>query len=505
MGKKTKLLFPKTFSYTFLFYYQLDRYIEDQSKNTCIFEATISNKKRNLHLTDNEDWQKLVKYIKKDVVPEILYYDDFIFKIPDKIQFIKKEGNEVCKYSNDINQDINDTWQLVLDDILTSTNPQFKSFQERIVDNWNDDLSLAKQHLSEMEGKLNEIITRRWKELFNNSGKKLNFEKIQLNCMPDGKYLNVSFDVITTTHKSFRIDERSKGCKWFFSFLLFTEFRKNRTKNILFLLDEPASNLHSSAQHKILEAIRELSNNSLVIYATHSHHLIKIDWLTGAYIVINEILDQALDGTMIFNEKINIYAEKFYSYIGNGHGNDKVSYFQPILEALDYAPSTVEPIPNICILEGKNDWFTFMYFKEFVLKDTYSYNFYPGAGANKLWDIIRLYLAWGKDFIIILDGDKAGIEAKKEYIEEFGTLIEHRIYTLYDILNIQNPTETLIEENDKQTICNECYGISSVTKKNLNFAINQLFSTKREVQISSVTKSNFETVFDFIRDYYNKK
>jgi len=387
-----------------------------------------------------------------------------------------------------------------MDDILKSTNKDFISFKERVVNNWDDDPSLAKQHLAEMEGKLNKIITKRWKELFVEAGKNLSFEKIRLNCVPNGNFLNISFDVITTTHKSFRIDERSKGCKWFFSFLLFTEFRKNRTKNILFLLDEPASNLHSSAQIKILDALEELSKDALVIYATHSHHLIKIDLLSGAYIVINEILKNDLSGDMTFYDKAKITAEKYYTYVGTGKGNDKISYFQPILDALDYKPSSVEPIQNICILEGKTDWYTFKYFQEIILKDKNNYNFYPGAGVTKLWDIIRLYLSWGKIFLVIIDGDTAGENAKKAYIKEFGNFIDKNIFTLKDILEISGNTESIISDNDKKAICNEVFGKSLIKKKILNQAINKLLIEKKSVKISKKTKDEFRKLFKFIRN-----
>ena len=175
--------------------------------------------------------------------------------------------------------------------------------------------------------------------------------------------VNLSFKVKTFSNQVLSVNEKSKGFKWFFAFLLFTEFRKNRSKNILFLLDEPASNLHSSAQKRLLNAINELSDKSLVIYSTHSHHLINIDWLAGAYVIMNEyITEENLGGDINLQEGAKISAIKYYTYVGKGLGSDKVSYFQPILDALDYQPSTVEPIPNIIILEGKNDWYTLRYF-----------------------------------------------------------------------------------------------------------------------------------------------
>jgi predicted ATP-dependent endonuclease of OLD family len=497
LGKRTKLIVPHMFSYVYKFKFNVDNY-KDTNK-FCSFQVKTETASKYLVHTNNSDWQYLINFVIEFIVPETLYYDDFIFEIPKQIQFIKKDAPEGT-IVNVKDEKLNKIWKFVMDDILKSTNQDFISFQERVVNNWDDDSSLAKQHLAEMEGKLNKIITKRWKELFVEAGKNLSFEKIKLNCVPDGNFLNISFDVITTTHKSFRIDERSKGCKWFFSFLLFTEFRKNRTKNILFLLDEPASNLHSSAQIKILDALEELSKNALVIYATHSHHLIKIDLLSGAYIVINEILENDLSGDMTFFDKAKITAEKYYTYVGTGQGNDKISYFQPILDALDYKPSSVEPIPNICILEGNTDWYTFKYFQEIILKDENNYNFYPGAGVTKLWDIIRLYLSWGKRFLVIIDGDTAGENAKKAYIKEFGNFIDEKIFTLKDILGISGNTENIISDNDKKAICNEVFGKSLIKKKTLNQAINKLLIEKKSEKISKKTKDEFRKLFKFIRN-----
>jgi len=496
MGKRTKLEIPESFSYTFNFLYKVDKYLK--TERTCSFGVKTSTSKRNLIISSNADWQKLVKFIKDTVIPETLFYDDFIFEIPKQIQFVRDNAPAGTVIPIE-NEESNSTWQFALDDILKSTNSEFNSFADRVVSNWEEDRDLANQHISEMEGKLNEVITSRWKELFIATGKELNFDRIKLDCNPDGNFLNVSFTVITTSHKSFRIDERSKGCKWFFSFLLFTEFRKNRTKNILFLLDEPASNLHSSAQVKILDALKELSDDALVIYSTHSHHLIKIDWLSGAYIIKNEALKDGLDGSMTFLDRVNITAKKYFQFVGDGSGDDKVSYFQPILDALDYNPSTVEPIPGICVLEGKNDWYTLRYFSEIILKDKYEYHFYPGAGATKLWDIIRLYLSWGMKFTVVIDGDKEGVDARKSYIDEFNEHIEDKIFTLKDILGTAGATEKLISEEDKNAITLKAHGVKSTKKKALNQALNQLLIEGQSVKISKETKDNFKKLLKFIK------
>ena len=217
---------------------------------------------------------------------------------------------------------------------------------------------------------------------------------------------------------------------------------------------------------------------------------------------MNETLEESLNGDMTLNDKTSITAKKYYTFIGDGQGNDRISYFQPILDALDYAPSNIEPVPELVILEGKNDWYTFKYFQDVILQSSEKYNFYPGAGVDKLSDIIRLYLSWGKKFIVIIDGDKAGKSAKKRYEEDFGDVLKDKIFTLDDVLNNGNniQTESLIDEGDKNTISEQIFGQKSKAKNILNWGINQALAQEIKIELSEVTKNNFRGVFDFIKE-----
>ena len=449
LGKRSELDIPEEFTYSFKFEFKLHSYKE--TKTICDFNVKRKTSK-NLYNINKQTWGDLIRFIKENIVPEILYYDDFMFEILDSVCFVK-EG--ITEDENVIDPN-NKRWQSVITDILNAVNTQL-TFQEHVVDLWETDYDAASNRLSQMERVLDEKITSKWSDLF--KGSKVNFKEIKLDPKYSNGKLCLSFKIRTQTKHEFLVNERSKGFRWFFSFLLFTEFRKKRTYNILFLLDEPASNLHSSAQAKILEAVNELSKDSLVIYSTHSHHLINPEWLSGAYICINENLsEETLSGGLDLSEGAKITAIKYYTYVGLGMGSDKISYFQPILDRLDYKPSTVEPIPGIIITEGKNDWYTFKYFDEVIFKNKYNLNFYPGAGKDKLWDIIRLYLAWGKNFLVVLDGDSGGGKSKKKYEDEFGDFIKNKIFTLKDILNLNDTSEALIAEDDKRLIYESIFG-----------------------------------------------
>lgn len=499
LNKKKDLEVPDKFSYDFSFEFKLHKY--EKLSKTCGFGARQKGNKKYLHETDEVAWKSLVNYIKQELIPEILFYEDFIFEIPEKIKYsVGKESTQ--------NSEINREWQLVLNDIIKSVNEEL-SFQEHIVDIWFTDNNTASNRLSKMEGALNSKITNSWKALFQKDNKKLNFKEIKIRPETIGTdSINFSFEVKTDEEKIFPIKERSKGCKWFFSFLLFTEFRKNRTGNILFLLDEPASNLHTFAQTKILDAIKGLSDKSMVIYSTHSAHLINPEWLSGAYVVVNDVLSESsLCGDIDLNDEVKITAKRYYNYVASGEGSDKLSYFQPILDALDYQPSQLEMVPDIIILEGKYDWNGYKYFNEIILKNKKVYNFYPGGGKDKLFDIIRLYLSWGRKFIVLLDGDD-GIKSKDKYINEFGEFVKERIFTLKDIIGEKANLELLIKEEDKQNIHDKVHGEGSykklpVNKKksNLNMAINKLLWDKTEIVINEETKENFRKILKFIENH----
>ncbi|MCL9971908.1 MAG: ATP-binding protein [Candidatus Pacebacteria bacterium] len=513
IGKKTTLEIGEEFTYTINFNFKDHQYVD--TTKTVSFSSRVKGKTKSLSSTDKNSWVELIKHIRENLLPEILFYEDFIFDIPEKVLFYTNTSTPNDRQV-EVDTELNKSWQSVLDDILVSVQPKSTSFQEWVADLWTPDHDTAAGRVLKMEGKLNETITDAWKDLFIDGGKKLNFKEIRLIPEQKGAYLEVSFRVITDANQQFSINERSKGCKWFFSFLLFTEFRKNRSRNILFLLDEPASNLHSKAQTKILDAIADLSDKSMVAYSTHSHHLIRMEWLPGTYVVMNENQSEKnLEGDMTFEDSARINALRYFTFVGEGYGVTKMSYCQPILDLLEYAPSAVEPVPNIVITEGKNDWFTFEYINNVIgLRKKYDFRFYPGAGKDQLWEIIRIYLSWGAPFVVMLDGDEGGEKAKSAYIEEFGDFIKERIFTLQDVLQKPFETEGVFNEAEVDRIIDAALGTNAhvqarkdapALKSALNHSLSILSFKKESVLITKATKDQFEKIFSYAEEALSKQ
>jgi energy-coupling factor transporter ATP-binding protein EcfA2 len=115
-------------------------------------------------------------------------------------------------------------------------------------------------------------------------------------------------------------------------FLLMTSFQgeSSTQSKPLFLLDEPASNLHPSAQAELLQSFEKLLYRCNLVYTTHSHHLINVRWLDAAYVVKNSALG-SLNINDYMSNRVGAHTSvtaTLYRQFVTEHPN-QVSYFQP--------------------------------------------------------------------------------------------------------------------------------------------------------------------------------
>ena len=241
---------------------------------------------------------KIKEYVQKNC-QKIIYYDDFEFDVPKFIRFISNTNHENKQLKDDdvLKSPLNKTWQTIFDDLLNgaSNNNEKRSFQENVVE-WavnsnKDDYDTPIQRLHSMNTYLNKVVNNDWKDI---TGNKATFDNFLIEKSNSSPYF-VDYTLQAKTNTGiFKIYERSKGCRWFFCFKINTEIRSNRDeRGVLFLLDEPASNLHIHPQEKILESLVNLSKKDSVnvIYSTHSPFLIDSFNLNNTYIVRNNSID----------------------------------------------------------------------------------------------------------------------------------------------------------------------------------------------------------------------
>ncbi len=435
----------------------------------------------------NEVWT----FIKNNLFPEIIFYRDFLSKFPEKIYLepLPTEPKEKEYLS-------------IIQDVLVSIKPNY-DVQISLLNRLKDLTDANKQALEAVENeigaKISEVVFDAWSKIQNVSKKEIIAKTDQEN----GRYyikLNVK-----DGRQSFAVSERSLGFRWFFTFLLYTEFRKERIKTtgatgeILFLLDEPASNLHQTAQKSLLGVFESIVKKSRLVYTTHSHHLINPLWLNASYIIKNKGLKYGEEDSDFTSKKTEIEAYKYKQFVSSYP--TQIDYFKPILDVLDYQPGLLEMVPNIVITEGKFDFFTFKYFKEIIFKsNSDNFNFYPGHGASGLDLPIALYESWGKKYLVLLDSDKEGKEQALRYIKDYSS--SDRIFTLENIdTSFKNLfTEKLFTEEEKISICKEFNSqIKKYDKSAFNTGIQILYSEKRiPVYIEDKTKEKFKKIVDFL-------
>ncbi len=98
LAKRNGLELPQELRYDIKFEYELHTYKNTERNWT--FPVKTKNSKRGLYETDKTGWNALVSHIKEEIVPEILYFDDFIFQIPEKVCFVKTGVAETDEVSN---------------------------------------------------------------------------------------------------------------------------------------------------------------------------------------------------------------------------------------------------------------------------------------------------------------------------------------------------------------------------------------------------------------------
>lgn len=434
----------------------------------------------------------------RSLIPSILYFPNFLFDFPDKIYLIP-EGEIKAKE--------NFYFDLIQDILFSLNNDTFikPHIADRILSNDINQRKNLDRLIQLMERKITEVVFDAWNRIFKRQIRDTRII-INYNTEASGRpYLEFE---IEATDGIYQINERSLGFRWFFVFLLFTQFRpfrRDTPQNVIFLFDEPASNLHSSAQKQLLTSFENLIGNSKIIYTTHSHHLINPKWLESTYVVRNEGL--RIENPETYNiKKTNISIQPYREFVTLHPHN--TAYFQPVLDVLDYAPSDLESIPNCIFLEGKNDYYTLEYFQNIISSAKNKLHFAPSTGSGNLDTLISLYIAWGKPCIILLDSDNEGKKQKKRYIDEYGLILENRVFTLVDINSSWEniALEGLFNSEEKLKIQKSAYPQSeSYIKSNFNRALQEALMNGKKLDISKETKDKFSEIIIFLTKKISQK
>ncbi|GLS32212.1 AAA domain-containing protein [Mesorhizobium albiziae] len=463
------------------------------------------------------DWKSeempILNYI-ESLFPVIAYFPTFIFDFPDKIFLSDRHVNKVNDFYRKLFQDILDydgrghSIKTHILERIGKDEYKVEFFLFFPIYTKSNESEKIKQVVDRAARAVTNVVFERWNKIFGEdiSGKEVVIE-FTLSEAPDivkdgvKKEKSTDHDIyieffVKDGVKRFPIKDRSLGFRWFFSFLLFTQFRaaRNDDRAILFLLDEPASNLHAAAQQKLIDSFPEIARNPhTLIYSTHSHYMINPHWLEQTIVIKNDPVDQfssIMQQASVDEDAYDVQAVP-YRRFATEHPK-KTSYFQPVIDRLDVVPSRFDMDRASVILEGKSDYFILEYFAK--VHWSKQLRLLPGLGAGTLDALIAISRGWGLPVRVMLDSDSAGVKERERYLTLLG-LSDQEVFLIGDISGAKE-IEKILAPADLALIGSHVGSTKLPSKKQILSFFQTSLASKTKVKLTSECEATAGAILD---------
>jgi hypothetical protein len=314
----------------------------------------------------------------------------------------------------------------------------------------------------------------------------------------------IQITVRTDGKKSYYV-HLSDNTKFLFAYYLYQE--TNHISGDILLFDEPSNGFHPTAQTFILNFLKQLAAaGNLVIVATHSEHLIDLDFLSDVRLMSTD------------NNKNIIVKNHFYN-----QAKEKGDYLalQPILDAIGYRYGNQINIKDkVIVTEGVTD---LLYLRAFntILGFTEEINIAPARGDGTILNIIPFLVSQGINFKIVIDTGTVKPKIQSIFGIEDRFIYEIPIPSSYVANITSSGIEDLFSKADFKTrlnaightpatdynhVSNSHYAKSSSGEKRLMAQrFYQSASSFSETDFETVTVENFRKVLNFCRnsDWYS--
>ena len=229
-----------------------------------------------------------------------------------------------------------------------------------------------------------------------------------------------------------QLEERSRGYQWYFSFYtVFNVESKQRHKNAILLLDEPALFLHAKGQEDFLnKTLSKLIEKNQILYTTHSSSMIDLTKPESIHTVTLKKID--VENTQ---QKVTHISDEVWD-------NDRDALF-PLQSALHYtmAQSMFIGKKNL-IVEGVTDFWILSSASE-LLESSGRYHlnkdfvFVPASGGTRSVFFASTYKSQELDVAVLLDADHEGRNAYNLIVKN-KILTEKKVSLLNEIFDKSN-------------------------------------------------------------------
>jgi predicted ATP-dependent endonuclease of OLD family len=264
------------------------------------------------------------------------------------------------------------------------------------------------------------------------------------------------------------------------------------------LFDEPAANLHSAAQERLIESFPEIATgDNMLLYSTHSHYMISPDWLEQTFIVTNAAdapEKSVVDSAVIEDESLDVKAQLYRSF-ANEHPSE-TSYFQPIIDRIEVQPSKFDiSLPSI-IVEGKSDFYILRYVSLlFGIKDL---RLIPATGSGTFNSLVALGATWGTKFLFLLDSDNSGLKERERYALDRGARTE-AITCLGDFIEGLKEIEDSLDDEALKVI-SEKLEVKNPSKKGIMRFFQEQLAKRNIVPLGKGFESRFRVILEGLQE-----
>jgi AAA15 family ATPase/GTPase len=233
------------------------------------------------------------------------------------------------------------------------------------------------------------VIAERWKQ-----------RRYEVQFRSDG-YWFYTFVKDERDQSLIRLEERSKGFQWFFSFdLMFMNESKGTFRNCVILLDEPGLHLHPEAQQDLIRRMEEYSKNNILIYTTHLPLMLDLEKPECI-----RILREEGNGTVVSedfrqcqpDEKLVLDA----ALVMNTGGCHQVAAQNLVLPGIDDY-RIIHELSRLWLRSGERG----------LIEDLY---LFPAGNMKEAIYVTAMMVGHKLEVLTILDSDASGNAAKQKY------------------------------------------------------------------------------------------
>lgn len=416
------------------------------------------------------------------LLPPILYSDDFNDR-PDGEVEITKEGDST---------EWERIYTRVFNNALSKTDFSIYSLLD-------EDSRRRKSILSDVSKYLSDNLTDAWSRFSSEKRKiTISFDLEEKNS--NGKLKRMlQINIVENMNgqeRVFGISDRSKGFIWYYNFIMKIQFnpKQNSNGNTIFLLDEPGSYLHETAQNELCKKLVEISKEEgVVIYCTHSPQL-----LNPKHIPLSTI-------NVVSKKKSTVKCTPISDYKTN---STKTTAFQPIYEALQIPEfKTITKEQKIVAGEGIYDKYVIEMFcdlPEGVVT-------FGSADAKSLHDNIQYFIAFSIRYMAIWDNDREGNNFFQNAQKDFGEVESRNFYTLPNLHDKPKVRMEEMFEPEDMKLMNNILGLSEDSSYNLTIS-SLYYCEDKEKKLSEIKSKlskrcsdNFANLSKTIKDHFSNE